>query len=157
MYLGILDRDITRFRSYKRVAANLLICLSKNPYCHWNWLPYVQLWQLSNKTAINKNIRLFTIFQINIRNRVLDVEACGLLTILGVNTSYINRFENTFSGLGRGFRSAVMDPKSKKVYHKIENFLEERKESDRRKDETAEQAKANENRRTGEDRRELRQ
>lgn len=46
-----------------------------------------------------------------------------------------------------------MDPKSKKMYHKIEHYLEERKESDRRKDETEEQAKANENRRTGEDRR----
>lgn len=46
-----------------------------------------------------------------------------------------------------------MDPKSKDIYNKIEHFLEERKGRDRRQDETEQQAKANENRRTGEDRR----
>ncbi|MDY6920880.1 MAG: hypothetical protein SV765_11805 [Pseudomonadota bacterium] len=46
-----------------------------------------------------------------------------------------------------------MDPKSKEIYHKIENFLEERKGGDRRKRETAEQAKANADRRSGQDRR----
>ena len=47
-----------------------------------------------------------------------------------------------------------MDPKSKEIYNKIENFLEERKGRDRRKDETEEQAKANAERRSGEERRE---
>ena len=50
-----------------------------------------------------------------------------------------------------------MDPKSKKIYSKIENFLEERKGSDRRKREAAARAKAEAeaeaNRRSGEDRR----
>lgn len=46
-----------------------------------------------------------------------------------------------------------MDPKSKEIFHKIEHFLEERKGRDRRKDETEEQAKANAERRTGDDRR----
>lgn len=46
-----------------------------------------------------------------------------------------------------------MDPKSKEIYNKIEHFLEERKGRDRRQDETPEEAKANAERRTGEDRR----
>lgn len=46
-----------------------------------------------------------------------------------------------------------MDPKTKEIYNKIENFLEERTGRDRRKDETPEQAKANAERRTGEERR----
>ena len=46
-----------------------------------------------------------------------------------------------------------MDPKSKQIFDKIENALEERKGRDRRKDETEEQAKENENRRSGEERR----
>jgi len=46
-----------------------------------------------------------------------------------------------------------MDPKSKSIYNKIENFLEERKGRDRRHDETPEQTKAMEERRTGEERR----
>ena len=46
-----------------------------------------------------------------------------------------------------------MDQKSKKIYQTIENFLEERKGKDRRKDETPEQAKANADRRSGVDRR----
>ena len=49
---------------------------------------------------------------------------------------------------------AVMDPKSKEIYNKIEHFLEERKGRDRRKDETPEEAKANAERRSGDDRRE---
>lgn len=50
-----------------------------------------------------------------------------------------------------------MDPKSKEIYNKIEHFLEERKGRDRRKDETPEETKANAERRTGEERRELSQ
>lgn len=46
-----------------------------------------------------------------------------------------------------------MDPKSKVIYNKIEHFLEERKERDRRQDETPEEAKANAERRSGEERR----
>lgn len=46
-----------------------------------------------------------------------------------------------------------MDPKSKEIYNKIEDFLEERKGRDRRQDETPEQAKAMEDRRNGDDRR----
>ena len=46
-----------------------------------------------------------------------------------------------------------MDPKAKKIFNKIENALEERKGRDRRKEETERQAKANANRRTGEERR----
>lgn len=46
-----------------------------------------------------------------------------------------------------------MDPKAQEIYEKIEHFLEERKGRDRRKDETPEQAKANSERRNGDDRR----
>ncbi len=46
-----------------------------------------------------------------------------------------------------------MDKKSKKIYKTIEHYLEERKVSDRRKDEPPEVTKANAERRTGEERR----
>lgn len=46
-----------------------------------------------------------------------------------------------------------MDQKSKKIYQTIENFLEERKGKDRRKDEPPKQVKADINRRSGADRR----
>ena len=98
-------------------------------------------------------VLLLGIFQIDIRNCLLGIQLGHMLSIIKIEllTLFVCYRINMDRAIYR--RSAVMDPKAKKIFNKIENALEERKGRDRRKEETERQAKANANRRTGEERR----